>query len=37
VERLVAAGKLKPAEAANLITDGVVDDEAWERVRDLTP
>lgn len=37
VERLVAAGKLTPAEATDLIVDGVVGDEAWERIRNLVP
>jgi len=37
VERLVAAGKLTPAEATDLIIDGVVSDEDWERIRNLVP
>jgi hypothetical protein len=37
VERLVAAGKLTPAEATDLIIDGVVSDEDWGRIRNLVP
>lgn len=37
VDRLAAAGKLAPAEATELIVDGVVSDEDWERIRNLVP